>query len=155
MDPDTENDDALLAELAMAIRPLTDPPPAVVEAGKQLFTWRTIDAELAELAYDSVLDDSLVGVRSAGTPRIISFEAGSLTIEVEIDATPGARRLIGQLIPASAAELELSSADADPVVGQADELGRFALPLSRQVRRASLRCVLPDGRTVQSAWIPI
>ncbi|OLT11020.1 hypothetical protein BJF78_27985 [Pseudonocardia sp. CNS-139] len=149
------DDDALLAELAEAIRPWTVPPPEVLEAAKQSFTWRTIDAELAALTYDSLLDDGPVAVRSGGQARILSFEAGPLTIEVEIDATPGARRLLGQLVPATAAELELNVADADPVRGRADELGRFVLPLPREVQRISLRCVLSDGRVVQSAWTAV
>ena len=47
-----------------------DPEPATVTAGAMAaFSWRTIDAELATLTHDSLLDDdALAGVRSGG-PR--------------------------------------------------------------------------------------
>lgn len=149
-----ERDAALLAELADVLRPATQPPPEVLEASRQLFTWRTVDAELAALAYDSLLDDAGAAlVRSAGQPRILSFEAGSITIEVEVDETPGARRLLGQLVPAAAAELQLVLVAGEPVPGRADDLGRFVLPLPAVPSRMSLQCVVAGGGVVRSAWL--
>jgi len=152
--PDTHPDDeALLAELGRLLRTLDGPPPEVVQAGRALFTWRTVDAELAELVYDSLLDDgAFVGVRAAGHPRILSFEAGPVTLEVEVDETPGARRLLGQLAPPGEAELELQTA-GEPVRGRADEIGRFVLALPADPGHVSLRCVLADGTAVRSAWM--
>lgn len=148
---DDEADDALLAELAGVLRPYTVPPPEVVEAARQSFTWRTIDAELAALTHDSLLDDEPVLARAAAQPRILTFEAGELTIEVEVDETPGGRRLLGQLVPAGPAELELRCAGADTVTSAADEYGRFTLPLSAGRRRVSLLCRLADGTAVESS----
>ena len=47
-----------------------DPEPAPVTAGAMAaFSWRTVDAELATLTYDFLLDDNaLAGIRSDG-PR--------------------------------------------------------------------------------------
>ena len=47
---------------------VSEPVPAdVVAAAKATFTWRTIDAELAALTFDSVADaDALAGVRGGG-----------------------------------------------------------------------------------------
>jgi hypothetical protein len=55
-----------------------------VDLVKNAFTWRTIDAELMELTYDSVLDTT--GVRDASARRTMEFTAGDLTIVIEIEA---------------------------------------------------------------------
>ena len=47
------DDDALLAALRRIPRHADPVPGPVLEAARGSFTWRTIDAELAELAYDS------------------------------------------------------------------------------------------------------
>jgi hypothetical protein len=150
MTDDETSDDLLLAELAGVLDQVYGPPPAVLDAAKGLFALRTLDAELAELVHDSI-EDEPVGVRSGGQPRILSFEAGGLTVEVEVDETPGARRLIGQLTPPGPAELELRT-PADPVVGEADDLGRFVLALPAQPLRSSLRVRRADGVT-ETSWV--
>jgi hypothetical protein len=62
--------DQMLGRLR-AVASRADPVPAgVVVAARGAFQWRTIDAELAELVYDSWVDDvALVGVRATGGPR--------------------------------------------------------------------------------------
>ncbi|NMI01600.1 hypothetical protein [Pseudonocardia acidicola] len=151
----SDPDDALIRELGVALGWRTSPPREVVEAAKESFTWRTVDAELAALGYDSLLDDGPALARAADQPRILAFEADALSVEVEIDQTPGARRMLGQLVPAQAAELELRSPSAGPVRGTADDLGRFALPLPGGRGPVSLRCRLADGRTVHTSWLTL
>lgn len=144
-------DAILLAELAAVLREYTVPPREVVEAAKQSFPWRTVDAELAALTFDSLLDAEPVLARSAAQPRILTFEAPGLTIEVEVDTGRSARRMLGQLVPGQAAELELRSGGEVVTTGTADQLGRFTLPLPVSRQRVSLRCRLADGTEVQSA----
>jgi hypothetical protein len=148
---DESADAALLAELAGVLRARTGPPAEVVAAARELFTWRTIDAELAALAYDSLVDDGPALVRAANGPRILTFEAGEVVLEVEVDASPGARRFLGQVVPAQGADIELRSGDA-PVTVRADGLGRFTLPLPAQPQPVKLRCRLDDGVQVESEW---
>jgi hypothetical protein len=152
--PEEIDDDALQAELARVLGAVAGPPPGLVAAAKGLFTWRTVDAELAELAHDSLLAPPDAGVRAAGQPRILTFTAGALTVEVEVDDVPGARRLIGQLTPPGPARLELRSGGGGDVAGEADELGRFVLALPAQRLRASLR-IRRDGRVTETAWVPL
>jgi hypothetical protein len=147
------DDDALLAELARVLGRVSAPPPEVVEAAKGLFTWRTVDAELADLTHDSLVAPAEPGVRAAGQPRILTFEAGGLTVEVEVDDVPGARRLIGQLTPPGPAELELRTS-GPAVTGEADELGRFVLDLPAGKTRSSLR-IRRDGDVTETAWVPL
>lgn len=148
------DDETLLAELGVVLRDRSEPPPEVVEAAKALFAWRAIDAELAALTYDSLLDDLPSLARAAAQPRILTFEADGLTVEVEVDAGPSGRRLLGQLVPAQAAELELRHEGDQNLRGTADDLGRFTLPLPADVRIVEVRCRLQVG-TVVSALVEI
>jgi hypothetical protein len=86
-------------------------------------------------------------VRSGATTlRTLSFEAGGRSVEIEVE--PGV--LVGQLLPAEAAQVEVRTVDA--VTGLAtDELGRFELrpvpsgPLSLRIRGAG-------GATFVTEW---
>jgi hypothetical protein len=149
----TPEDAALLSELAELLE-RADPPPAdLVERSKQLWTWRTIDAELASLGRDSLIEGPEPALRSAEQPRLVSFQTPACTVEVEVADGAGGRRLVGQLDPPEPAELQLRTADGGSVSGRADELGRFVIALPTARQRASLRCVLPDGSAVETAWV--
>ncbi len=47
------DDDQLLEVLRDALTTAREVPPGLVAAGKAAYSWRTIDAELAALTYDS------------------------------------------------------------------------------------------------------
>ena len=94
-------DDNLMELLRQTLADVDGVPDDVVAAAKEVWTWRTIDAELAELAHDSLLDDAaMAGVRGTATLRALSFTAGSLFIEVEVSEDGDRRGLIGQVVPA-------------------------------------------------------
>ncbi len=123
-------------------------PDQVLAAAKGSLTWRTIDAELAALAFDSLTDD-LAGVRSEGGDRQLTFRTPGLEIEVLVRA---GRSLIGQLVPPQPAVVELLSAESsfrsdvsgDGVFGF-DDIPPGPL---------SLRCALADGdTTVTTQWL--
>lgn len=154
MSPDDWSDEALLRALRGVLRPRTEPPAAVLAAARELFGLRDLEAELAALTYDSLLDDAPVGIRAAAQPRILTFTAENLTIEVEIDAGPTGRRLLGQLVPAQAAELELRW-DNEKIAATADELGRFTLGAPANRQRVTLRVSLRDGEAVDTAPIVV
>lgn len=137
----TANDDALLAEIGEALRRHDRPPAEVVAAAKELFTWRTVDAELASLTFDSLLDDEPAVVRTttAAPLRVLTFEADGLTVEVEVEE----RRLAGQLVPAVAAEIELVTPHRTVRAG-ADHLGRFVLALPVEPARSTLRVTVGE-----------
>jgi hypothetical protein len=120
-----ESDAALLAVIGDVYGELDPVPPQVVQAGKASITWRTVDAELAEISLDSLLEGA-AGVRSAVGPRLVSFEAPNLTVEVEIGETGETRRLIGQLVPPTPAEVVVRQPAGEQTV-TADELGRFTV----------------------------
>lgn len=151
MSTGAHDDAALLDELAALLRARHEPPPEALHAAREIYTWRTVDAEIAALTYDSVLDDAPAATRSGAQPRILTFEADGLTIEVELDATSRGRRLLGQLVPPQAAELELRSEGTVVGTAAADALGRFALDLPAVRRRVVMRCRLAGGAVVESA----
>jgi len=137
-------DDELAAELAAAFADRRA-PREVTEAAKGLLTWRTIDADLAALVEDSLVDEEPVLTRAAERVRSVTFETAATAVVLEIDA--GARRAVGQLDPATAATIELAGTEP-PVSVTADDLGRFILPLPPAGTPLSLRLQLPDGRIV-------
>jgi hypothetical protein len=88
-------DERLLGELRRAAGRYDAPPASVMEAARASFTWRSIDTELAALAFDSAVDLPAGAVRSAGGPRQLAFDAPGLTVEVEVSPDGPHRRLRG------------------------------------------------------------
>jgi hypothetical protein len=149
------SDEQLLSRLAEALDAADPMPPAVAEAAKATFTWRTIDAELASLVFDSATEE-LTGVRGAGAEaaREVTFRSPGVEIElVVLSAT--SRRLVGQLVPPQMAEIELHHEEVS-ATAQSDSLGRFTF---EDVPAGSVRltCRVPeeDGAVVQTEWIVI
>jgi hypothetical protein len=117
-----QSEDRILSLLRKGLGEADSAPDDVIEFAKAAFSWRDIDAQLAELAYDSSEETTPVGVRSTATARMLSFEAGSWTIDIEYSSV--SQRLIGQIEPARQVEVELHLAGGT-LVTQTDELGRF------------------------------
>lgn len=142
-----------LAELA---RDRDAVPPGLVDdvtsLHRQVPGWRSVDDELAVLAYDSDAEPAqLAAVRAgagAGSRRRLRFEAPDLALEVEV--TPGRpRELVCQVLPPQPAVLEVRFA-AGVLPELSDDLGTF------HVRRVppgvvSLRCRLAGGRANPAA----
>jgi hypothetical protein len=142
----------LLGELRELGRAADPVPAAVLFAAKGSLAWRRIDADLAELTSDSLLDDALAGLRSGDVARLVTFEAEDVSVEMEISATGDSRQLIGQLIPPQAGSVEVRS-EHGTVDADADALGRFRL-LHLEPGPASLRCRLDEsGLVVETGWI--
>jgi hypothetical protein len=157
----SENDEneSLLGELR-AIAAQVDPVPRrLKEAARAGLSWRTIDAELAELTFDSLAQESTRAlVRGRQGVRLLSFEASiqprlAITLEVLV-AGPG-RRLVGQLDPPQTAEVEIRQPHGMLSIGT-DERGRFSVDVS--AGPVSLRChtsAQPPGAIVVTDWISI
>ena len=145
------SDEQLLEELGATLDELDPVPAAATEFAKAAFTLRSIDAELAELVFDSATEE-LVGIRSAEAARQMTFRAPGIEIEVVV-MDEGARRLVGQLVPPQSAEIELlyKGLDTDEArTATADTLGRFTF-LDVPAGPVSIRCTV-DGITVQTDW---
>ena len=150
------DDDELLAALREVLTRDEPPPGWSVELAKSSYGMRTVDAELAALISDSGLATAQSAVRSASAPRVAVFDAPDLSVEVEIE--PGARagmwRLIGQLIPAAPARIQVRQKPAEPVWVDADDMGRFAVD-NLPAGPLSLVCVRDGMRAAVTEWITI
>lgn len=149
---DSETHD-LEEELRVLIRQLDPVPTAVDQAARAAFEWRSIDAELAQLTYDSWQESAaLAGVRGRDS-RQLTFEAPGLTLDVEVTDGP-TQTLVGQLAPASAATVELRHREGVLTV-LVDALGRFVVE-RLPAGPISLRC-RPAGASssVETEWVTI
>jgi hypothetical protein len=155
-------DEELLAELGRVLRTAQEVPPRFVAAGKASWAWRTIDAELAELAYDSDRDVPAAAASTRAEQaflRALIFVAGDLSIELEV--APDA--VLGQLLPAQAATLLFQQpghdrdgrlVDVDRIEVPVDPVGWFRLsPLP--VDRFRLTFTTLFGRTIVTGWISL
>jgi hypothetical protein len=147
----------LESELRQAAARFDPVPPELLAAAAGAFSWRTIEAELAELVFDSQVDhDEVALVRGPPERRLLSFHAAGLTIDLEVTAVSSSRGLVGQLAPPRQASVEIRVGDTSIAV-EADDLGRFrAGPLP--TGPMSLRCGLASGvsgRPVVTDWVPI
>lgn len=151
-----EADVRLLAALRQVAGTADPVPVAVVRAARESLTWRSIDAELAELAYDSLLDDALlVGTRSDATPRSLTFEAADLVVEVEVVDAGAQRRLLGQVVPPGPADIQVRHSGGMIRV-PADEVGRFSAA-GVAAGPVSLRCLVVghEDAAVETPWVVV
>ena len=98
------DDEQLLGALREAMRARQAVPSWFVAMGKNAYAWHNIDAELAQLTYDSHADtEQLAFVRSeTASIRALTFTSAHLSLELEV----GKNSLLGQVIPPQAGTLE-------------------------------------------------
>jgi hypothetical protein len=157
-DPGSDEHERLWRMLAAVMREADPVPPEILQSGRDSLAWRTIDEELATLTYDSAAEPPVAAVvRASEGPRLLTFEARDLTVEVEVTALGAQRRLIGQLVPPRQALVTVRHHREGTVTVEADELGRFRaedLPAGL----SSLRCELAGmtaGAAVVTDWIAL
>ena len=144
--PGSEQDDRLFDDLRTALREAGPPSPAMTAGAEAAFSWRTVDAELAALTYDSVAAEGAL-VRETTAPRFLVFEGGQLSVELE-HTDDG---LVGQLLPPVGGEVTLLGPATELAREDVDELGcfRFSGSVSGLVR---LSCRTPAGAVVTD-WV--
>lgn len=146
------DDDELLAALREALRAREAVPPEFVEAARNAFAWHNIDAELAQLTYDSSRDSEYQqSLRAeAASIRALTFSSAHLTIEVEVTRDS----LLGQIIPAQAGAITVQPRDGAEAEFPADEIGCFSIrPIPAGPFR--LRCRTAAGIGAQTGWITL
>lgn len=151
----TMDDDSLIRELA-GVFDRVDPVPAdVTLAARSAIAWRRMDAELAQLLEDAADERELAGTRGDGSGwRALTFEAATITIEVEVAVAGRGRTVLGQIVPAAAAQIVLRQVGVDaPRVAATDDLGRFRFD-EVAPGPISLRVEHPDGN-VETGWVTV
>jgi len=155
--PDETGHADLEEELRRVVAQIDSVPTALLEAAVGAFTWRTIDSDLAELVFDSLVDQHDAAlVRGSTDARMLSFRASTVTIEVEVTSTGDSRMLVGQIVPPQSATVDICQGDSVTTL-EADELGRFtAGPL--HAGPTSLRCSFGGDSpqpSVATDWVAI
>ncbi|MFV0132499.1 hypothetical protein ACLGIH_04460 [Streptomyces sp. HMX87] len=118
---DGEFGDGMLEEQLRQAAAVLDPVPAELSRiAVDAYALHDLDARLAELTFDSLVDG--IPVRGEeDPPRMLTFSAGEVTIDVEVTA----EGLIGQLLPPGPARIEVLSGPQAARTLTADDLGRF------------------------------
>lgn len=158
MSGDRQPDEPLVGALCALLDGVDPVPPAVTEAARAALGWRRLDADLAELLSDTVVDERPPAlVRGEGTEvRSVSFAAGTTTIDMEIHVDGDGRTLLGQLAPPVAVTIEVQRAAGSLLaVADSDSLGRFRveLPAGGTIRLRIAASVAAPA--VETSWIPI
>lgn len=142
-------DEALMRELHDAVRAREAVPDRARDAARAAFAWRSIDAELLALTHDALAEAEAL-VRASGdepAPRILSFEAAGISLEVEISA----EQLVGQLLPGAPGRITLESPQAPSVTVDLDDTGFFEF---RKPPLGPVRLRLDaSGRRLTTSWV--
>jgi hypothetical protein len=148
----TWDDDELLTALRQAVRAREAVPADFVEAAKGAFAWRNIDAELAQLTYDSQASaEHALSMRAeAASIRALTFTSARLTIELEIVGDS----LLGQIVPAQAAEITIQPKVGGGTTLDADDIGRFSIQ-QKPAGMFRLHCRTATGIEALTGWITL
>jgi len=149
---DDWDDEQLLAALGEAIRARQAVPSWFVETAKNAYAWHNIDAELAQLTYDSRTErEQYAAVRSENASiRALTFTSAHLSIELEVNDDC----LLGQIVPPQAGTVETQTRAGAIANSPVDEIGCFAVdPVP--VSPFRLRWRTADGTDVVTGWITL
>lgn len=154
---DDWNDERLLEALRESVRARLAVPPWFTQNARNAYAWFDIDAQLAQLTYDSRHDRELeITLRSVSTRsepasiRALTFTSARLTIELEVTADS----LIGQIVPPRPGSLERESRSGETATISIDEIGCFCIqPVPGGAFR--LRCRTEDGVDVVTSWFTL
>lgn len=150
------DDEQLLAALAEAMAAARAVPDDFIQAGKDAYDWRAIDAEIAALMHDStpgepVPENDLMPAGTRAEPaalRALTFTSTRLTVEVQL----GSDALLGQVAPPRAGEVEVQLASGPAVRVPVDPVGWFAVrPAPTTAFR--LRLDTGAGADVLTSWV--
>jgi hypothetical protein len=144
------DDDELLGALRQALAARDAVPPDFMANARDAFAWRNIDAELAELTFDSRQDLEMAAGTRAGEAalRALTFAATHLAVELELTGDA----LLGQLVPPEPGTIGVQPRSGPPTEVAADEIGCFTVqPLPSSPFR--LRCRTASGSEAVTGWI--
>ncbi|SDW74548.1 hypothetical protein SAMN05421504_1011400 [Amycolatopsis xylanica] len=140
-------DDELMADLRR-IAAEADPVPRLVsERARAALSTRLVDEELAALLLDSSLQPELV--RGDDDIRLLSFESGRISVELQVTADRGGRSVAGLLLGA-AGEVVADSAGARQSTTTGPD-GWFAFT-NLPCGPTRLRVLAEDGTTTVTSW---
>jgi hypothetical protein len=145
-------DDILAAELREALAVRAAVPGEFIAIARSAYAWHHIDAELAQLIYDSEDDTELsASLRSeTATIRALTFASAPFSIEVEV--TDDA--LYGQLVPPQPGTVEIQTLAGEHTDGEIDEVGCFTVE-PKPVVKFRLRFHTNGQPDVLTGWLTL
>jgi hypothetical protein len=147
-------DEDLLAALRQAFAARRAVPPEFVQAGQDAFAWHDIDAELAQLTYDSTrLTEAVLATRAPeeAAIRVLTFTSAQAGVQIELEVQEDA--LAGQILPMQAAAIELQTKTGTQQPISADEVGCFWIsPIPSEDFRLRCRPVAGNAEVV-TVWV--
>ena len=145
------DDEQLVTALGEAMKARQTVPSWFTETGKNAYAWHNIDAELAELTYDSRTDADAMAVARSETASIRALTFTSAHLSIELEVAEGS--LLGQIVPPQAGTLETHT-KTGMTPSPVDEAGFFALePIPPGP--FLLRFRTTDGAYVMTGWITL
>lgn len=148
------DDEDLLAALRQAFAARHAVPPGFVQAGQNAFAWHDIDAELAQLTYDSThRAGEAVAMRAPeeAAIRVLTFTSAQAGLQIELEVQEDA--LAGQILPIQSAAIELQTRTGTQQPISADEVGCFWIsPIPREDFRLRCRPVAGNAEVV-TVWV--
>jgi len=150
--PDSWGDEELMEALKEALDSAQSVPPEFIEAGRNAFAWHNIDAEIAQLTYDSAGHRDLAAVARSemASIRALTFTSAQLTIDLEV----GEDSLLGQVIPARQGTIEVHTRAGVLTAIAVDQLGYFTVrPVPDVPFRLHWRT--SDSPDIMTGWITL
>jgi hypothetical protein len=142
------DDEELLAALQQVFDSQREPPPEVVDAGKQMFAWHAIGNELAQLTYDSADERELATRTETAEIRAVTFSSVRLTIELEFTADA----VLGRAIPSQVTRIMVQFSNGRETDVAVDATGCFSIrPTPPAAFR--LRCQTDAGPDILTGWV--
>lgn len=147
-----DSDDELMDELREALADRAAVPPEFIAIARSAYAWHHIDAELAQLVYDSRDDAELSASLRSETAviRALTFAAPLFSIEVEV--TDDA--LLGQLVPPQPGTVEVQALTGECADAEIDEVGCFAVE-PKPDGRFRLRFHTSGQPDVLTGWLTV
>jgi hypothetical protein len=144
-------DDELMGRLGAIAAVADPPPPGLAEAARALFGLGRLDAELAELVRDST-ETLELAVRADGDDRLLSFEAGAATVEMQVSERADRRDVIAHV-----SGITLQGAAVETLTGQRPLQVDDGVLIARDLTAGPLRLRLtpPAGAAIVTSWVTI
>lgn len=152
---DQTADSTLLEEVISVLRRAERPPAGVVAAANTAFGWRSVMTAVADLEFDSAVDEwDLARVRAWTSERHLRFRGAGRVAEMSV--IDGGRRLAGRVDPPMTGSVVLRHPGRPDVSAAVDHLGQFlfdSLPRGPM----SIRIVPsdPGERGFQTEWVTV
>jgi hypothetical protein len=154
-DTDQWPESSLLAEVISVLRAAPPVPAAVVSGAEAAYGWRSVMAAIADLEFDSAVDDDdLARVRSGGNERRLRFRGAGAVADLSV--IDDGHRLAGRLEPPIQGSVVLRHPGRPDVTTRVDELGQFLFE-NLPKGAVSVRTVPtdPDTPGFQTEWVTI